>query len=189
MDESGSVRDWFCVSIKPKQIRLNLTFASKRFFCAVIMCDVSDPEGPSFLVEPPSHVDFSNNTGVKLDCMANGVPQPTVEWLQTDGSRVTTFQRLRHVLANGTLILSPFRAEDYVQDVHATTYKCMASSSIGVILTRDIRIRAATSSKPTNNLEFKTGNVYGHKCDVTVDHIGVMRVEINQTEPGYCVVQ
>ena len=36
--------------------------------------------GPSFLMEPPPRLEFSNSSGGRLDCTATGLPQPTVTW-------------------------------------------------------------------------------------------------------------
>uniref|UniRef100_T1JL89 Ig-like domain-containing protein n=1 Tax=Strigamia maritima TaxID=126957 RepID=T1JL89_STRMM len=102
----------------------------------------TDPEGPSFTVEPPSFADFSNNTGIRLPCAAQGSPSAEVSWMYMDGTRITSVVRLRHVHPNGTLVLLPFRAEDYRQDVHATIYKCRASNQVGVIVSRPVRLRA-----------------------------------------------
>ena len=49
------------------------------------------------------------------------------------------------VLANGNLILPPFRAEDYNQEVHAQTYRCLAANTFGKIQSRDVHVRAGTA--------------------------------------------
>ena len=49
------------------------------------------------------------------------------------------------VLANGNLILPPFRAEDYNQEAHAQTYRCLAANTFGKIQSRDVHVRAGTA--------------------------------------------
>ena len=45
-------------------------------------------------------------------------------------------------MQNGNLILPPFRAEDYNQEVHAQTYRCIAENTFGKIQSRDVHVRA-----------------------------------------------
>ena len=40
------------------------------------------------------------------------------------------------------MILPPFRAEDYNQEVHAQTYRCIAENTFGKIISRDVHVRA-----------------------------------------------
>ena len=60
-------------------------------------------------------------------------------------------------MANGNLVLPPFRAEDYNQEVHAQTYRCIAQNPLGKIQSRDVHVRAGTAkfSLP----------IYGQKID------------------------
>ena len=53
---------------------------------------------------------------------------------------------LLQVMANGNLVLPPFRAEDYNQEVHAQTYRCIAQNPLGKIQSRDVHVRAGTDS-------------------------------------------
>ena len=48
---------------------------------------------------------------------------------------------------NGNLILPPFRAEDYNQEVHAQTYRCIAENTFGKIISRDVHVRAGTAEQ------------------------------------------
>lgn len=96
----------------------------------------------AFYRQPPQYVDFSNTTGSQVECLAHGNPHPTIMWILSDGTKVTDVARLRHVLPNGTLVFSPFRAEEYRQDIHAAIYKCVVSNSAGTIVSRSLRIRA-----------------------------------------------
>lgn len=98
--------------------------------------------GPSFVMEPPAKLEFSNSSGGFLDCSATGSPQPSIEWQTVDGSIVGDVIGIRRVLRNGTLLLLPFPAAAYRQDIHNTVYRCMSSNSLGRIITRDVQVRA-----------------------------------------------
>lgn len=98
--------------------------------------------GPSFVMEPPPKLEFSNSSGGFLDCSATGSPQPSIEWQTVDGSTVGDVIGIRRVLRNGTLLLLPFPAAAYRQDIHNTVYRCMSSNSLGRIITRDVQVRA-----------------------------------------------
>ena len=49
-------------------------------------------------------------------------------------------------MPNGNLILPPFRAEDYSQEVHAQTYRCLAQNNFGKIQSREVHVRAGKTS-------------------------------------------
>lgn len=98
--------------------------------------------GPSFVMEPPSRLDFSNSSGGWLDCSATGTPHPTIDWISMDSTSVGDVSGVRRVLRNGTLVLLPFSAAAYRQDIHNTIYRCVASNSVGRIISRDVQVRA-----------------------------------------------
>lgn len=98
--------------------------------------------GPSFLLEPPPRLEFSNSSGGWLDCSASGSPPPAVDWLSVDGSPVLDVHGVRRVLLNGTLILLPFAPAAYRQDIHSTVYRCVATNAVGRIVSRDVQVRA-----------------------------------------------
>ncbi|XP_017009502.2 cell adhesion molecule Dscam2 isoform X6 [Drosophila takahashii] len=127
---------------------------SSRFFVIFLLLHLdttcSEPfeahlRGPGFVMEPPGRVEFSNSSGGWLDCSASGSPQPTVDWVHADGSAVTEIHGVRRVLRNGTLVLMPFAAAAYHQDVHNTIYRCIASNSVGRIVSRDVQVRAVVA--------------------------------------------
>ncbi|XP_046679180.1 Down syndrome cell adhesion molecule-like protein Dscam2 isoform X2 [Homalodisca vitripennis] len=101
--------------------------------------------GPSFLMEPPSKLEFSNSSGGWLDCSASGSPPPALDWLSVDGNSVGDVPGVRRVLRNGTLVLLPFSAEAYRQDIHNTVYRCVAQNAVGRILSRDVQVRAVVT--------------------------------------------
>ncbi len=55
------------------------------------------------------------------------------------------------VLPNGNLVLTPFRAEDYKQEVHAQTYRCIAENKLGRVVSRDVHVRAGRHRKANYN--------------------------------------
>ncbi|KAJ6643364.1 Down syndrome cell adhesion molecule-like protein Dscam2 [Pseudolycoriella hygida] len=98
--------------------------------------------GPGFVMEPPPRLEFSNSSGGWLDCSASGSPQPTIDWLSVDGTSVGDVGGIRRVLRNGTLVLLPFAAAAYRQDIHNTIYRCVASNTVGRVISRDVQVRA-----------------------------------------------
>ncbi|XP_052750182.1 cell adhesion molecule Dscam2-like [Galleria mellonella] len=95
-----------------------------------------------FLMEPPPRLSFSNSSGAKVSCAAHGSPLPTISWMTEDGVPVTDIPGLREALPNGTLWLGAFSAAQYRSDVHAAVYRCRAASTVGAILSRDMRLEA-----------------------------------------------
>ncbi|KAB0795843.1 hypothetical protein PPYR_09904 [Photinus pyralis] len=96
-------------------------------------------------MEPPTRLEFSNSSGGWLDCSASGSPQPSIDWLSVDGTSVGDVSGIRRVLRNGTLVLLPFAAAAYRQDIHSTVYRCVASNGVGRIISRDVQVRAVVT--------------------------------------------
>lgn len=107
--------------------------------------------GPSFIIEPPSRIEFSNSSGAWLDCAASGTPPPNIDWTTPDGHPIGDVPGVRRVLRNGTLVLLPFQAATFRQDVHSAVYKCAASNSVGKILSRDVQVRAGEFKRKNKN--------------------------------------
>nr|KAF7425840.1 hypothetical protein H0235_008278 [Vespula pensylvanica] len=106
-------------------------------------CNASyEMQGPSFVSEPPSRVEFTNVNGGRVDCTVRGNPAPTVDWLGADGGSITNIPGIRHVLGNGTIHFPGFEAEAFRQDVHWAIYKCSAANSVGAVVSRDVTVRA-----------------------------------------------
>lgn len=109
---------------------------------------------PSFVMEPPSKIEFSNSSGGFLDCSSSGNPQPTIDWLSVDGTSIGDVGGIRKILRNGTLVLLPFPAAAYRQDIHNTVYRCVSSNRVGRIISRDVQIRAGKGeSEETERIE------------------------------------
>ncbi|XP_011307192.1 Down syndrome cell adhesion molecule-like protein Dscam2 isoform X1 [Fopius arisanus] len=113
--------------------------------------------GPSFLIEPSSRVEFSNSSGAWLDCAATGNPTPNIDWSTADGLPATDVPGVRRVLRNGTLVLLPFQAAAFRQDVHSAAYRCVASNSVGRVLSRDVQVRAIVTQAYSVDVEVVEG--------------------------------
>ncbi|XP_067213972.1 cell adhesion molecule Dscam2 isoform X6 [Linepithema humile] len=113
--------------------------------------------GPSFMLEPPSRIEFSNSSGAWLDCTASGSPPPNIDWSTADGHTVNDVSGVRRVLRNGTLVLLPFPAAAYRQDVHSAAYRCVASNSVGKVLSRDVQVRAVVAQAYKVDVEVTGG--------------------------------
>lgn len=59
-----------------------------------VMADPFDIQGPSFTIEPPHHLEFTNIIDNHIDCVAKGSPPPKIEWLYLDNTPVTTIPRV-----------------------------------------------------------------------------------------------
>lgn len=58
------------------------------------MANSFDTQGPTFTIEPPHHLEFTNIVDNHVDCAARGSPPPKIEWLLLDNSPVTTIPRV-----------------------------------------------------------------------------------------------
>lgn len=59
-----------------------------------VFADPFDIQGPSFTIEPPHHLEFTNIIDNHVDCVAKGSPPPKIEWLHLDNTVVTTIPRV-----------------------------------------------------------------------------------------------
>ncbi|XP_054281239.1 cell adhesion molecule Dscam2-like [Macrosteles quadrilineatus] len=126
--------------------------------------------GPFFVKEPPSRVDFANETGTTIDCSASGTPPPAVSWVSGDGKPVMGIPQLVEVLTNGSLLFYPFHPSNYRHDVHAATYRCSAANSVGRILSRDIRVKAVVLQYYELSVQYTKSVIRGNtallKCSI-----------------------
>ncbi|CAB4056116.1 unnamed protein product [Lepeophtheirus salmonis] len=106
----------------------------------LIASTLADTSGPVFIEEPPNHVDFSKHN-----------------------------RRLRQVQTNGNLVLPPFRAQHYSQEVHAQTYRCIAENKLGKVQSRDVHVRAVVNQPYSIYVEMEhviNGNDALFKCKI-----------------------
>lgn len=61
------------------------------------MANPFDIQGPTFTIEPPHHLEFTNIVDNHVDCVAKGSPPPKIEWLHLDNTPVTTIPRVSNL--------------------------------------------------------------------------------------------
>ncbi|XP_055948991.1 cell adhesion molecule DSCAM-like isoform X3 [Argiope bruennichi] len=149
-----------------------------------------NPVGPRFTIEPPGKVQFYNSTGAVVTCAASGVPLPTMSWIRQDGTPVQEVPELLQIRPDASLVFSPFRPEDFRQDIHSATYRCTASNSVGIIGSRDVNIRAVIRVK----YEIRTyddfvvkGNTAVLKCYVPSSVQDFVPVISWETDEGFTI--
>jgi len=107
-------------------------------------------KGPSFTLEPPKKVEFTNSSGVIIKCDATGTPKPKLSWSQKDGLQILeefknssipkTSAHLRHINSDGLLLFKPFASLNFKSNT--AVYQCIASNSAGTIVSHDIFVTA-----------------------------------------------
>ncbi|GIZ00958.1 down syndrome cell adhesion molecule-like protein Dscam2 [Caerostris extrusa] len=99
-------------------------------------------ENPFSVLNRPLESSFSNSSGTEVRCVADGVPNPNLSWRIKEGGNAPDVPGLRYTRPDGTLVFLPFMRNDYRQDVHDTVYQCLASNSIGSVISRGSRQRS-----------------------------------------------
>ncbi|ROT70131.1 putative Down syndrome cell adhesion molecule-like protein Dscam2 isoform X6 [Penaeus vannamei] len=129
-------------------------------------------EGPRLLQEPPPLLTFPNTRGAALTCAASATPTPTITWVTADGAHVDSVAGLRAVRGahgNSTLTLHPFRPDQYRHDLHAATYRCLATNSVGTVTSRPVSVTAVVMQRYEVGVSDTAGEVGGpavFTCDV-----------------------
>ncbi|CAM1303010.1 Uncharacterised protein g3435 [Pycnogonum litorale] len=99
-----------------------------------------------FITGMKSHLGFFNTETAWLDCLVHGSPDPDINWFTYSSKlhqrKVTDITSVRRVFKNGTLMFMEFTPEQYIQEVHATTYRCSASNIHGMIISPPVSVRA-----------------------------------------------
>ncbi|XP_077560634.1 cell adhesion molecule Dscam1-like [Haemaphysalis longicornis] len=113
-------------------------------FLAIARGARQERRGPVFTRAPPGRIEFLNSSQTAVPCEAQGTPRPEVWWWRVGSQGPSPdIPGLRHVRAqDGALVFSPFRAEDFRQDIHAAVYRCGARNSVGSIVSGDVHVRA-----------------------------------------------
>ncbi|CAM1303012.1 Uncharacterised protein g3437 [Pycnogonum litorale] len=129
-------------TIKCNTFIIHLCIISKALFSEASF------SGPVFITRQQKLVEFFNTQGIRLDCAAHGKPDPHIKWFTSlaDGKfrNVTDIPAIRNVYKNGSLSLMAFSSKQYQHDIHATTYRCMASNIHGSIISSPVSVRAVT---------------------------------------------
>ncbi|XP_035706801.1 Down syndrome cell adhesion molecule-like protein Dscam2 isoform X3 [Folsomia candida] len=115
-------------------------------------------EGPTFIEEPASRIEFINELGVRLNCSAKGRPDPSIRWTWSDGANLPEVQGLRYFSSSdGSLVFPPFAAEAFRPDLYSSTYRCVATNSVGTIVSRDVQLRAVVKESFEAHVESQQG--------------------------------
>lgn len=138
-----------------------------------------DSQGPMFITEPRSTIEFANDVGALVPCTAHGSPDPIITWLMADGTSVTPVLHIRELTKNGSLYFPPFGAESYRHDVHSASYRCEASNSVGRILSREVNVKAVVKQHYdvlVRDTYVLSGNIAVLRCEVpnfVKEHVSV----------------
>lgn len=97
--------------------------------------------GPTFVLEPPSSMEFSSDTGAVVPCSAQGQPSPQVRWEKRDGTPAGPIAGVRDIRPDGSLLFHQFKVTQFRPDVHATAYRCVAYNHVGLIKSRLVQIK------------------------------------------------
>ncbi|VVC29919.1 Fibronectin type III,Immunoglobulin subtype,Immunoglobulin-like domain,Immunoglobulin-like [Cinara cedri] len=135
--------------------------------------------GPAFRLVPPFNVQFSNDTGTKVDCTAFGNPVPQIQWYLEDGTRVMTIPRIRVVHQNGSLIFLRFGPSSYMHDVHSAQYRCKASNAVGQIVSGAVHVNAVMNQ----NYEVQVYAEY-----ITIGNTALLRCHVSAYASSYVMV-
>ena len=85
-----------------------------------------------------------------MEIVFSGIPSPTITWTKQDGMPLHNVAGLRQIRIDGSsvqLVYLPFGPNDYRQDIHSTTVRCIASNPVGVIESRECHVRASEFSQ------------------------------------------
>ncbi|XP_022258137.1 Down syndrome cell adhesion molecule-like protein Dscam2, partial [Limulus polyphemus] len=126
-----------------------LTAFNTLFICGLspATSDAFLPTSPIFTHEPPQLVQFSNSKGAHVSCAARGDPFPHLTWTKEDGKEVPNIAEVVYVRPDGTLIFQPFSPDKYQQEIHSSSYRCLATNSVGTIGSRKVTVEAVIDNK------------------------------------------
>ncbi|KAH9504839.1 hypothetical protein Btru_062073 [Bulinus truncatus] len=116
------------------------------------------PKGPTFLLEPQDSVILQKNSpSVTLDCLAQGNPQPTYEWMQLtrDNKMVALVPGGRYSFTTGLLEITNPTVND------EATYQCKAKNDYGLIISSSAQLSfgelgefSNVNPAPVNGIEY-----------------------------------
>ncbi|XP_053408441.1 roundabout homolog 2-like isoform X2 [Mercenaria mercenaria] len=91
--------------------------------------------------EGPKDVFFAKNSPGSLDCLASGVPTPTITWYQNGKEVQFDKDHVRMLLPDGQLFFLRFI---YTKNqTHVGTYYCKAANSLGEVVSREATVKVA----------------------------------------------
>lgn len=106
----------------------------------VVLVDAIDKR-PRFVIEPPARVLWPATRGAHALCRATGHPTPEIHWITSEGQLLTTIPGLRHVLADGRLIVGARRSLMDAASSGGATLRCRASNRAGTVLSRPVMLQ------------------------------------------------
>ena len=112
-------------------------------------------KAPTFRVEPPPSVLFSNKYGTVIPCVIDAYhyPDPNLKitWMALIGDSYVEMEdvpALRLTRDDGSLCFPPFFESQYNDNIHYNGYVCVGQTSYGSIGSREVRVRAGMSLNP-----------------------------------------
>ncbi|GFR74889.1 down syndrome cell adhesion molecule [Elysia marginata] len=129
---------------------------------------------PRWVVEPQDSYVILHQS-VRLDCQADGTPEPEVIWKKAEGATPGNYKVLefdkpevshRHLLPNGTLILAQAREEDHGY------YLCHATNGVGFDISKVVLLTVhipARFNEPTRNYTVRRGEAVTLECQAVGD--------------------
>ncbi|RVE41964.1 hypothetical protein evm_013388 [Chilo suppressalis] len=135
---------------------------------------------PHFAVEPPPRLLWPATRGAHATCRATGHPTPDVHWVTAEGQVVTTIPGLRHVLAEGKLVLGARRSLlDAGAGGSSAILRCRASNRAGTVLSRPVLLQPVDDNVLSHTIRqlvpAKLGSSVVLKCEVS-PQIGVVEI-------------
>ena len=113
------------------------------------MSSFSSKDGPFFIREPPEVVEFNNDTGVTISCIASGSPNPTIKWMFQNNKPVVEIENIIQIREGDPLVFPPFKSQNYQPEIHSAIYYCLASNTIGSIKSRDVNVKGGKNQNFT----------------------------------------
>ena len=96
-------------------------------------------------MDVPEDLYFLNTMPQQLSCGASGTPKPNIAWVTEANSIVQPKDGLLSITNDGSLKFNSFKTNQYVKEIHNTTYRCKISNSVGNIISRKIKVEAGWS--------------------------------------------
>ncbi|XP_047741119.1 uncharacterized protein LOC125179384 [Hyalella azteca] len=104
---------------------------------------MSGVDGLRWTAKPPRKVLFSNSSGGMVDCAVDGSQLPvSIQWAFEDGRSVVPVPGLLTVRVNGSLEFLPFAPPRLDPLLHDATYVCVVRSTVGVLTSLPVTVRA-----------------------------------------------
>ena len=77
-----------------------------------------------------------------IPCSAYGRPAPVMDWVREDGTSVDNVDGIIEVKSNNSLYFPAFQNKNLVTNIHTAKYRCSATNTAGVIVSREVQVKA-----------------------------------------------